>query len=286
MFLALSRARTVHQAAAALGVDASTVSRRLASLEQGLDAPLFHRGRDGIHPTEEAEVLLPVAEEIEDAIRRFATAAESREREASGVVRITCPPDVAEVVVAPLLGELVSRYPSLRIALEPSEAVVDLARREADLALRVVRPSGGDLVMTRVTSVGWTLAAAPQVARSLGTLRRWSDAPWVGWGDRFKGIPAARWLARHLRGTEPIARSDSLMVQLALMKNAVGIGLVPEPTAAHHQLGAVKIGAALREAAAEWPRDDLFLVTHRALQNVPRVRVVWDLILARWGERT
>jgi DNA-binding transcriptional LysR family regulator len=285
LFLALCRARTVGSAAEALGVDASTVSRRLAAMEQALAATLFDRGRDGVTPTEAAEDLMPVAEEIEGAMMRFANAAEGLEREASGLVRITCPPDVADVVVAPLLGELLARHPALRVELDPGEAVLDLTRREADLALRTVRPVRGDLVVTRLTTARWVLVATPNVARALGVLRSWADAPWVGWGDRLSNIGPARWLAKHVRGAEPVVRSDSLMVQLAVVATGVGVALVPEPSMKHYGLVPVKVGAALRAAAAEWPVDELFLVTHRALRDVPRVRVVWDLLLERLGDR-
>src|SRR5687768_5400127 len=90
LFLALCRARTVGSAAAELGVDSSTVSRRLAALEEALGATLFDRGRDGITATEAAEDLMPIAEEIEGVMTRFANAAEGLEREPAGLVRITC----------------------------------------------------------------------------------------------------------------------------------------------------------------------------------------------------
>src|SRR5215813_2726871 len=176
LFLALHRARTVGAAARALGVDPSTVSRRLGALEETLAATLFDRGREGIAPTEAAERLLPVAEEIEAAMTRFTTAAEGLEREVSGRVRITCPPDVAEVVLVPLLPGLLARHPSLSVDLEPGEATLDLTRREADLALRTVRPLRGDLVVRRLRDVVWVVAAAPGLARELGTLRRWTEA--------------------------------------------------------------------------------------------------------------
>src|SRR3954467_4975697 len=89
LFLALYRSRTVGVAAASLGVDSSTVSRRLVLLEEQPKTTLFDRGRAGVAPTKSAEDLVPVAEEIEAAIQRFATAAEGLEREVSGLVRIT-----------------------------------------------------------------------------------------------------------------------------------------------------------------------------------------------------
>ena len=286
LFLALCRSRTVGSAAASLGVDASTVSRRLVLLEQALAATLFDRGRDGIAATKAAEDLLPVAEEMESVMTRFAHAADGLEREVSGLVRVTCPPDVAEVVLVPLLGELHARHPRLRLELVPGETVLDLTRREADLALRTVRPARGDLIVTRLLSVRWVLVAAPSVALELGTLRAWSDAPWVGWGERLSNVAPARWLAAHAGDVDPLLRSDSLRVQIAVLLAGVGVALVPEPSARHYGLVPVKLGAALRQATADWPSDELFLVSHRALRDVPRVRVLWDLLLERVGRPT
>jgi DNA-binding transcriptional LysR family regulator len=286
VFLALCRSRTVGGAAQALRVDASTVSRRLAALEEVLATPLFERGRDGIAPTEAAELLLPVAEEIELGLARFTNQAEGLEREAAGVVRIACPPDVAEVVLAPLLNELLARHPALRIVLDPGESVRDLTRREADLALRTARPSSGDLVMTRLTQARWVLVAAPKLARRVGALRDFGAVPWVGWGERLSHLAAARWLAKHVKNADPVVRSDSLTVQLAAVASGVGVALVPEPSVRHYRLVPVKLAPGLRDAAAEWPRDDLYLVTHRALHGVPRVRVVWDLLLEKFGDRS
>jgi DNA-binding transcriptional LysR family regulator len=285
LFLALCRSRTVGSAAVALGVDSSTVSRRLAALERTLAATLFDRGRAGITPTKAADDLLPAAEQIEEVMTKFSNAADSLEREVSGLVRMTCPPDVADVVVAPLLPELLARHPALRIELYPGEAVLDLTRREADLALRTVRPVRGDLIVTRLTSVRWVPVAAPKTARQLGTLRAWTDARWVGWGERLSSIGPARWLATNLRGADPVVRSDSLIVQLAVVASGVGVALVPEPSVKHYGLVPVKLSPPLREGAGEWPSDELFLVTHRALRNVPRVRVLWDLLVERIADR-
>jgi DNA-binding transcriptional LysR family regulator len=285
MFLALCRARTVGSAAATLGIDASTVSRRLVALEAAMDASLFDRGRDGVSPTKAAEDLLPVAEEIEQAMLRFTNATELLEREVSGLVRITCPADVAEVVVVPFLRELFTRHPALSLELTPGEALLDLTRREADIALRTVRPTRGDLLVTKLASLRWVAAASPELARELGTIRAWPDAPWITWGERLAQIPPARWLEGHAKGVKPILRSDSLRVQLSAVSTGVGVALLPEPSLEHYGLVPLKFGASLRESAAAWPADELYLVTHRALRDVPRVRVVWDLLLQKIGER-
>lgn len=278
LFLALCRASTLGEAARVLGVDQSTVSRRLAALEENLAASLFDRGRGGIVATEAAEGLLPVAEEIEHAMARFSGAAESLEREVSGVVRVACPPDAAEGLIVPHLPALFARYPGLQLELLPGEAVVDVARRVADIALRIIRPTTGDLIVRTIAPVDWVLAASPSLAKVLGTIRSWSDVPWVTFGDRFAHIPAAQWVRDHAT-VQPLVRSDSVQLQIAVVSTGLGAALMPAPSAVHNGLTPVKIGAKLRRSMTPWPTDDLFLVTHRALRNVPRVNAVWDFLV-------
>ena len=285
LFLALCRARTVGEASRALGVDSSTVSRRLTALEEALTTTLFDRNHEGISATKAAEDLMPVAEEMEAVMLRFAHAADGLEREVSGLVRIACPPDVADVIIAPLLRELFTLHPALRVEIAPGEAVIDLTRREADVALRTVRPAQGDLVVTRLASVRWVLVASAELSRELGTLRSWNDAPWAGWGMRLSHSGPAKWLESHAKGVDPVVRSDSLMVQIAAASAGAVVTLVPEPSAHHYGLVQVKLAPSLRAAAADWPTDELFLVTLRALRDVPRVRAIWDLLLQRAGGR-
>jgi DNA-binding transcriptional LysR family regulator len=109
---------------------------------------------------------------------------------------------------------------------------------------------------------------------------------WVGWGERLSSIKPARWLTTHVRTADPLVRSDSLIVQLAAVAEGLGVALAPEGSVRQYGLVPVKVGAPLREAAGEWPSDELFLVTHRALREVPWVRVLWDLLVERVGDRS
>jgi LysR substrate binding domain len=114
-----------------------------------------------------------------------------------------------------------------------------------------------------------------------GAVRSFADVPWIGWGERLAHLPAARWLECHVGKDAPVVRSDSLRVQLATVAAGVGVALVPEPSVAWFGLVPLELAAKLRAAADEWPQDELFLVTHRALRDVPRVRAVWELIRER-----
>lgn len=221
---------------------------------------------------------MPVAEEIEHAMARFAGAAESLERDVSGMVRIASPPDAAEVLIAPHLPALFARYPGLRIDLLAGEQVVDVARRVADIALRIVRPETGDLIVRTLATVDWVLAATPQLAKVLGRVRSWRDVPWVTFGERFAHAPAARWV-RDNAEADPLLRSDSFRFQIAVVCTGLGAALMPSQNVEHYGLVPVKIAPKLRRSMTPWPQDELFLVTHRALRKVPRVSAVWDFLV-------
>lgn len=285
LFLALQRARTLGEAAASLGVDASTASRRLAQLERAVAATLFERGRAGLAPTRAAEDLLPVAEEIEAAMARFSSAADSLEHDVRGSVRITCPSDVAEVALVPLLPRLLARHPALSIDLDATEQMRDLARREADIALRIVRPARGDLVVTRLLSVRWVVAANPTVAESLGILRAFADAPWLGFGERLGASPPGRWLGKHVSASAPRVFSDSLSLLFALLRAGAGVALVPVPSVAAYGLVPVRLSKQLQSATDELPTLELYAVCHGAARRIPRIRVVWEHLLERLGGR-
>jgi DNA-binding transcriptional LysR family regulator len=98
-------------------------------------------------------------------------------------------------------------------------------------------------------------------------------------------VGPAKWLESHAKGVDPVVRSDSLMLQIAAVSASAGVTLVPEPSAAHYGLVPVRLAPSLRADAANWPTDELFLVTLRALRDVPRVRALWDLLVERVGGR-
>lgn len=286
LFLALLRSRTLGAAGKQLGVDGSTMSRRLGTLEGTLGTILFERSRSGIVATEAAQRLTAAAEEMEHAMARFTGSVESLERNVSGQVRLACPGDAAAILIAPLLPELLRQHPHLQIDLAAGEGVVDMTRREADLALRTVRPTVGDLVVTRLFSVRWAVAAAPSVVHNTKPLRKWAELPWVGCGTRLAGSTPGRWFRDTLGSIEPVLRADSLTTQLACVGAGVGVALLPERSIKPSGLVPVKLSRSLQASTEPWPEDDMFLVTHRSLRRVPRVRAVWEFLLNRAAKRS
>jgi DNA-binding transcriptional LysR family regulator len=278
LFLAIARERSLAGAAARLGLDVSTVSRRLDRLEERIGAPLFDRSREGTGPTALAEQLVAHAEEMELSAARFASAGAQVETEAEGTVRLTVPPGIADVFVAPRLAELHRRHPRLVVELDASVSYADLTRREADLAIRSTRPASGDLVTQKLVTVRAAPMASPDYAREIGRLKRLEDARWIAWGHDLAHLPDAAWLRQYGAGIAPVFRTNHIASQLAAAAAGLGVVVAAAPFA---QVGLVPIAHArsLDEVWDALPSGSLWLVGHRALRHVPRIAAVWDFMV-------
>jgi DNA-binding transcriptional LysR family regulator len=283
LFLAIARGGTLASAAERLALDVSTVSRRLDKLEEELGVVLFQRARQGTALTDAAEQMLPIAEEMEASLHRFAAAVAQVETEVEGVVRLTVLPGVADAFVAPALAELHTRHPRLLVELDASVSYADLTRREADLALRSTRPTSGDLVVTRVYEGHAVPMTSPAYAAELGRLRRLEDARWIAWGDDLAHLPIARWLREHGPGVVPVLRTSHFQSQLAAARAGLGVMMASQPYDAHGVV-AVQPGRALAAAWRALPQEELWLVGHVALRNVPRVAAVWSFLVERFSK--
>ena len=283
LFLAVMRERSLAGAGARLALDVSTVSRRLDRLEEQVGAALFDRTREGTLPTLVAEQMLPYAEEMELSAARFAAASAQVETEVSGVVRLTVLPGIADVFVAPRLAELHARHPRLTIELDASVSYADLTRREADVAIRAMRPSSGELVATRLLEMREVPMTSPAYARELGTLHRLDAARWITWAGDLAHLPSARWLRDHAPEVVPIFRTSHFASQLAAARAGLGVTLAAPPFEVTG-LVPVKLSKSLARAREELPVGELWLVGHRALRNVPRVAAVWDFVRQVVGE--
>jgi DNA-binding transcriptional LysR family regulator len=287
LFLSLARARSLSRAGAELGLDASTMSRRLAGLETALGARLFDRTPEGLLATAAAEQVLPAAEEAERGMMRFANAAGGLETQAEGVVRVSAAPGVAADFLAPALPRLLGKHPRLRVELDATVRVVDLTRREADIALRSVRPTSPDLVMLKLATSRYAVLAAPAYAKKVGRVKDWSLLRWIGWGDDLAHIPAAAWLAQNAPGAAKLLATSSIAAQVTAAESGLGAVLLTEEYAPLKGLARVEAAPALAKKT-EYPEETLWLVGHRALREVPRVAVVWAFVveeLARLRQR-
>jgi DNA-binding transcriptional LysR family regulator len=283
ILLALMRGGSLKAAGRLLQINPSTVGRRLDALEDGLGLRLFDRTPDGVLATAAAEQLFPFAEGLERAAADLALALDGFETEAEGVVRLTAPPGLAGELLVPQLGRLVQTYPRLQLEVMSTTGYADLARGEADIALRARRPTSGDLIATRLAEVGSAPIAAEAYAEQLGLVHDLDDVRWATWGQGLAHIDDATWVLEQVAPSSILLRTDRMETQLSAVR-AGGCALVTAaPFGDLAGLTQLRLSPALKRRMRPLPRQQLWLVGHRALRDVPRVAAVWRWVQSCFG---
>lgn len=286
VLLALVRAKTLSGAAVRLGVNTSTVARRLDAMESSLGVHLFDRTPAGIVATSLAEGLMPIAETMERAAADALRLVAGRETEPEGTVRLTAPPGLANWYVAPALVELRRRFARLVVELDASVGYADLTRREADLALRSSRPRSGDLVAVRLAEAQSVVVAAPVLVDEAGPVADLDAFDWITWGSDLAHLPDAEWIAAHVSPDRIALRTSSMDAQLHAARAGLGALLVPRPFIEWTGLAPVRFKRPLARDLLAPPTGTLWLVGHQALRHVPRIEAVWEFMLeqaAAWS---
>lgn len=257
-------------AAAALGVGQATVSRRVAHVEAALGHALFDRHRTGLVPTAAALRLRPHLEGLATAALGAARAADGLEVEARGEVTLAGAPGLCHDFAPRLAVRLARTHPDIQLCVLADIEARDLDRREADIALRMVPTTQGDLLVRRLVDLPGGLFATAAYRDTLPPEPSWSDIALVRYSDDFAHIELERFL-RSL-GARTAFRSNDYLVQRAAVRAGLGAALLGDLEA--EWLGLVPVDIALPVAAVA----SLHLVVHRALRHVPRVAVVIDAI--------
>lgn len=273
IFLAVARTGTLSGAAGALEMGVATVSRKLDRLEQALGLPLFSRHQSGYRLTDDGEALLERAEALEHAALALGETAQLQGTVA-GVVRLATSDNLATHFILPSLRTLLATYPDLRVEVISGVQSVNLHRRDADLAIRMVKPDSGNLTLKRLGTLGFGLYAADACLQTLSedaTGISLHNAQYVGWPESHQHLPAARWITRMLRGRPCRVEANTLSAQLASVSAGLGLGVLP-----HFMASARGLHCINAEIGVEQP---LWLVMHSDLAGSRRVRAVADHLI-------
>lgn len=229
-FLAVARAGSLQGAARALGVNHSTVFRRIHALETRLNSRLFERLPEGYRLNEHGHRLAHEADRAETAILDAERLLAGGDERLSGPVRITCPANIAECFLPSLLADFTRRYPDIRPEISVSDSDYDLRRREADLALRATREPPPDLVGRQVLSLHWRACAPASFAPASLTTATHPEAlahlPLIGADPPLRDLPVFRWQRRHFR-QRIVITANSLNVMRQLAAAGLGVALLP-----------------------------------------------------------
>lgn len=272
VFLAAVRTGSCAAAGVQLGLNQSTVSRRLLALEESLGVRLFDRVPEGLLRLASADEILPQVEVAEAAIMEVGTAVAGLDANMKGVVRVALPELLAVELLAPRLPTLLGAHPGLAVELVAGDAVADLSRREADLALRFVRPRGGNSVVKRVATLRFGVyGSTPYLDRHRNVAPENLD--WLDWDTTQAHLPDAAWLRTTYPQVEPVLRTTSPATRLRALRSGAGVSVLAQPLAAEHpELERL-------EGLPELPEFPVWLVGHRALRDLPRVKTVWSFLM-------
>jgi DNA-binding transcriptional LysR family regulator len=273
-FLAVGREGNLVRAAAALGLDATTVGRRIGSLERELGARLFDRSARGFTLTAAGQRLLPRAQGMEREALALDLDLAGEDQKLEGRVRLTSTEMIATRFIAPFLTRFHERYPGIRLDLWCTNRDVDLGRREADIALRLSRPRQDDIVVKKLLSIELGLYASEGYVAHRGMPRPGALA-----GHRFVLFADTRpfqrenaWLERHVGQGEVVLRSDSVSSLMSAALGGLGIALLPCHVA-ERTAGLVRTPL---EGSPE-PRV-VWQAVHRDLQAAARIRAVLEFL--------
>jgi DNA-binding transcriptional LysR family regulator len=274
-FLAVARSRSLIAAARSLKVSAATVARRIDALEKRLGARLFERRQTGCVLTDSGEGICAEAEAAEESILALERKALGRDLSVSGKVRIAATDDIAAHVIAPHFSEFRAFYPDIELEIVAQMDVLNLTRREADIAVRSAKPESGDLIARRIGSWGYGLYASRSYveAHNLRSgLTGLSQVEVITWTEEWARLRGGPWLREHAPKAKIILASDSRRVHQNACKAGIGVAVLP------CRIADLEDELVCLLSPEKVLSLDLWLVVHGDLARIARIRAVADFL--------
>jgi len=265
--LAIARAGTLRGAARGLGVSHSTVLRRLSQLEARAGARLFERTPDRYEPTSAGQDVFDTAAELEEIVVALERRIEGLDLRLAGPLRVTLP-DALLPSLLPIFKRFGETYPEIDITLSVGATYLDLAQREADLALRIATEPPPELVGRRLAHVACGIYGSSHYAGFAGgrTMRHLAKLDWVGW-PTSDTTAFASWMLEHVPQARIALRVESMWAACEAVAAGLGVALLP---------------CVVGDARPEWTRlrlcpeigAPLWILTHRDLRTTAKVRTL------------
>ena len=285
VFHAVAEAGSFTHAGETLNLSQSAVSRQISALEEALQVPLFHRHARGLILTEQGESLNRTVREVFAKLAMTkALLTESKEKPA-GRIKVTTTVGFGSTWLAPRLHGFLEMYPDVTMTLLLDDADLDLAMREADVAIRMHAPKQPDLVQRHLMQIQWLVLAHPNYLAKHGTPTRaeeLDDHKIILFGDYRPPVPDIDWLAEAGRRSGQPRRAvlevNSLYAMALAIRSGMGIGVLPDWMTDDIN-GLTRLLPDLKA-----PKVEVYFVYPEELRNSKRVAVFRDFLLARLQE--
>jgi molybdate transport repressor ModE-like protein len=268
IFLALARHGSLSASARALSVNHATIARRLRSLESSLGEKLVERRPEGYVLTPAGTHVLDAAGDMEQATQTLKGGV--TEGVPGGLVRINAPPALAHGFLIERLSNMASRYKALDIDLATNLRSISLERHEADIAIRVDRPKGGDVIAKQAAFMGYGFYGTPTATRRI---EGGAEPVFVTFDEADAFLPEATWLVRHFPRARRAFRANNHFAQSIAARSGIGIVLLP------HYIGRSDGALTLCRLEPVLPPREIFVLTRRRDRKDQSIRTVADNIV-------
>lgn len=277
LFLAVLEASSINQAAQNLGLGQATVSRRLALLEAQVGHALFVRAVNGVTPTPLAEQMAVPAKRMAEWATEVNQAAAFGETQVAGVVRVTAPPLVCVTLLVQFAKRLRRIHPLIQLELLSGVHFLDLARGEADLAVRPVQDKHGDLVSVARITHDNHVYGAPALLKTLKAPYEFTKLPWLGWSPEYAHMPPNPQLSALIPGFKPVFTSDDFLVLVHAAEAGVGLIALADPIV---RLWGRSSLLPLDVDLRQYNTSETHVVGTASALRLPKVRAVADALAA------
>jgi len=269
IFLAVARGGSYGSAARALGISHPTVGRRIKTLEDEAGQALLRRTREGLILTNSGDAVFALAESMEASALAMERRLAGNHQRLEGILRISSADWFAGYVLAPVLADLTRRHPAVVPEVIASYRLLDLSRRDADVAFRLVPFSEPDIVQRRFLRMPYGLYGSAETALAVQ-----EDTAAVGlilMNSAQSHFPDVAWLLERLPDSPRAFTSTSRTVQAQMCRRGLGVAVLPRP------LGDATAGLQLIERFGSPPSRDIWVGYHQDLRHMDRLRALLDI---------
>lgn len=274
-FLAVAEHGSLSAAARILDRSQPTLGRHIRALEAGLDTPLFDRHARGLVLTQDGKELLPHAHQMREAMNAIALTAAGHSQELQGTVRITCSVFASHYLLPPVFAELRTLEPSIQLEIVPSDSSENLLFREADIAVRMYRPTQMEVVTKHIADIPLGVFAAKSYLDRAGRPQRVEDLldhDLIGYDRNDMILQEMRSMGWSVTRDSFAVRCDNQSTYWALLRAGCGVGF------SQVEVGRAEPLTEELHLGLQIPPLPVWLAAHHAMRHTPRIRRVWDLL--------